>query len=192
MAPNRLRAIHAALDSPAGLEAAKAADILVCCADNNGARLLAAVTATLYHKILLDLGAGIFLEPATVSAPRPARRMGAELRLILPGDGCLLCRGNVTDYHQALREVFAHTQAAAPWWRQRAGSLRSLNQMAVGLGLRLLEDLAAERVAGSVWAKMEFDGAGRLSVGYPELPQPTEACPSCAKAGQGDFGSRSF
>ena len=187
VAPNRIQAIHAALDSPPGLEAVQSADIVVGCADSNGARLLAAVNATLHHKILLDIGAGIFL-PSEADGSTHGRHMGADVRLIVPGDGCLLCRGNLTNYHQALSELFSKAQSPAPWWRQRAGSLRSLNQMAVGLGLRLLEDLAAERINGSVWASLEFDGSGRVQVDYPNPPPATEPCPLCARAGWGQGG----
>jgi hypothetical protein len=64
------------------------------------------------------------------------------------------------------------------WRRERAGNLRSLNQLAVSVALRLWEDFVAERVTASTWAHVEFDPAGRLSVVYPAFTSAAH-CPLC-------------
>jgi hypothetical protein len=201
-------------------EAAKACEALFCCADNDAARLATAIIATLYHKVLVDIGTGICYRGASRGgsesreerqsetrtqttraipspwAPSPAlRMMGADVRLILPGGGCLLCSGHLTNYHQAVEDLCNHRPLSAlqrEWGQQRAGSLRTLNQLAAALGVQMLQDLVAERLEASTWAQVNFDEAGRLRVLYPQAPPTPDppACALCAKAGQGDEGLR--
>jgi molybdopterin/thiamine biosynthesis adenylyltransferase len=193
--------LNASVAHPTALSAAKAGDVLVCCADNDAARLATGLIATLYHKVLLDIGTGIFHERGEQGSafriPHSAirnRRMGADVRLIIPGDGCLLCRGNLTAYSQAVEDLCNHRPPArvqGEWRQERAGSLRSLNQLVAGLAVQMFQDLVAERIQGSIWARVEFDEAGQLEVRYPPI-QPTSSseCPLCAKAGLGDEGLR--
>lgn len=204
--------IAAPIAQPAALTATKGCDVLFCCADNDAARLATAILATLYHKVLIDIGTGIHFtttddpirngfDTPTATQPEPQseipnRMMGADVRLILAGDGCLLCRGNLTDYAQAVDDLCNHRPPAGlqieqrDWRRQRAGSLRTLNQLAAALGVQMLQDLVAERLQTSTWAHAEFDEAGRLAVEYPPMQQPAgaEGCALCAKAGLGDEG----
>jgi molybdopterin/thiamine biosynthesis adenylyltransferase len=167
-----------------GLVAAKQADVLFCCVDDPGARLAAACLAALYLRPLVDVGSGIFFEPG-------GRRMGGDVRLVLPGC-CLLCLGGVGDFEQARRELLADPGLVSPprvWRRQRAGSLRSLNGPAVLLALRLLEDLVGRRIVGSIWLHLEFTGAGipTLEQGQPSV---NHSCPLCALTARGDGGVR--
>lgn len=181
--PARYRAVTAPVRQPAALAALRRCRVVVCWADRDAARLAVGLVAALYHQVLLDIGVGI------EAGPGGDRRMGADVRLVVPGDGCLLCRGNLRDYPEALRRLGeSRAEPAASWPEQRAGSLHSLNQIAVGLGLRLLEDLVAERVGGSTWARLEFDAAGRLTVSYPPFGSPEGGCALCARAGMGDAG----
>ncbi len=92
------------ITNPTVLSAAKAYDVLFCCAGNDAARLATAILATLYHKVLVDIGAGIFYRNQ-ISLPHTSRTMDADVRLILPGDGCLLCRGNLSNYAQAVEDL---------------------------------------------------------------------------------------
>ncbi len=190
--PSIVPVVNPITDPPA-LNAAKECDVLFCCADNDSARLATAILATLYHKVLIDIGAGIFYRNQS-SPPHTHRTMGADIRLILPGDGCLLCRGNLSNYAQALENLCNYRVLAGlqqrEWNQQRAGSLRSLNQLAAALGVQLLQDLVAERIQASTWAHVEFDNAGRLTLNYPPAPQPTDVptCALCLKAGLGDQG----
>lgn len=181
--------------SSTALQAAKQCDLLFVAADHDAARLTAAIFSTLYHKVLIDCATGIQFPTPSSATSSPftqpsARVMGADVRLIVPGDGCLLCQGNLTNYMDAV-ETLCHqpmlTPALVDWRRQRVGSLRSLNTTAAALAVRLLEDLVAERLTGSVWAHLEFDAAGRLTVTYP-THSPSAPCVLCTKAGLGDAG----
>jgi len=183
--------------------------VIFCCADSDAARLATALVTTLYHRVLIDIGTGVFMEPSTAntgehgddgetarttgsarSSSLPLRRtMGADVRIIVPGDGCLLCLGNLRDYVRAVEDLCNHwslPESDEGWTRQRAGSSRSLNQMAAGLGLRMLEDLTAERLRESTWAHLEIADTSRLSVTYPQHGQTQDQCPLCARAGCGD------
>lgn len=186
----RIRSLPVSVQHPAAREACRDADVLCCCADNDAARLTAALLATLHHKVLLDIGTGIhFGEIRNPNSELQDRTMGADVRLILPGDGCLLCRGNLTQYARAVEDLVAHRAPAvleADWRRQRAGSLRSLNQMAVGLAVQMLQDLVARRLRASLGAHLECDPAGHATIRHPPLPKSGPSCPLCAKAGQGD------
>jgi molybdopterin/thiamine biosynthesis adenylyltransferase len=159
-------------------------DVLYCCADNDAARLATALLSTLYHKIHIDIGTGIH-------SPIGARRMGADVRVILPGDGCLLCRGNLTNYNQAIEDLCSHRSSVPhtrEWEAHRAGSLRSLNQIAVGTGIQMLQELVAERIHLSTWAQIEVDMEGKLQINYPDMPDSSEGCALCGKMGLGDDG----
>jgi len=191
--------IVASITDRDAIAAAIACDVLITWVDNDAAHLAAAILATMYHKVGIHIGTGIRFEPGQ-SAPAlnsqlstlSSRSMGADVRLIIPGDGCLLCRGNLTNYERAVEELCnprATANRPTDWRRQRAGSLRSLNAVAAGLGVQMLLDLVAERLQGSTWAHLEFDQAGRLSVTYPQIGQDNgQPCALCAKAGLGDDG----
>jgi hypothetical protein len=175
--------------SLSGLGAAKDADILVCCVDNPAARLATAFLAAIYLKPLLDIGTGILR--ATEAVPRGpfARRMGADIRLVLPGR-CLLCLGGIAGIERARTSLVHATSAyteedSPPWHRQRAGSLRSLNLAAVGVALRLLEDLAGGRIRRSLWLHLEFFEEG-IPVVEERPPQGTYSCGLCGLAAGGD------
>jgi molybdopterin/thiamine biosynthesis adenylyltransferase len=148
--------------------------ILWQCVDNDAARIQGGLVATAYHRVLIDVATGIH----TVNQ----RRMGADIRLILPGDGCLLCRGGLS---QGWKGLFPEVSQTRDWREQRAGSLRSLNQIAIGLALRLAEDLFAERLTRSIWLHLEFSADGMAQITYPPLEASGE-CLLCKKAGSGD------
>ena len=183
-----ISAVAASIAAPAAFDAAKACDVLFCCADNDAARLATAILATLYHRVLVDIGTGIFyrdspaeeqtsgraqqreglvqsaLSPAFSASQQPApRTMGADVRVILPGDGCLLCRGNLSNYAQAVEDICNHHEPADlqnQWSQHRAGSLRSLNQLAAALGVQMLQDVVSARLESSTWARIEFNEVG--------------------------------
>jgi hypothetical protein len=193
--PESLVPLVASVTSQAGLTASRGCDVLFCCVDSDAARFATAILATLYHRVLVDIGTGILTGTGATDqntgARRAVRRLGADVRLILPGDGCLLCRGDLRNYAGAVADL---TQPAVPaqppvaqdWRAQRAGSFRSLNQMAVAVGVQMLQDLVVERLPGSTWAHLEFDDHGRLAVQYP-TPAPRPDCPLCTRAGLGDL-----
>lgn len=166
------------------LLAAKACDAFFCCVDAAEARLVSTFLAAIYTKPLIDIGAGVFSRRG--HDHREMREMGADVRLILPGH-CLCCLGGIAGMDRARMALLKPDQASAfsvPWQQQRAGSLRSLNGIAVNLGIRLLEDLVAGPIRSSTWLHLEYDH------GIPTITQPatpsTNICPVCSLAGCGD------
>lgn len=187
----RLRALEADLSvrpilhsitSLEALPAVKASDVLIVCADNDGARWACGLLSVYYLKPLLDVGTGVLRNEG--------RERGADVRLILPGDACLACLGGVAHPEQvaitfrscADEERF---QAQRHWRQERAGSLRSLNLLAVSLALRLWEEFLRGSLRRSLWLHLEFDGRGLPSLRCHE-PAPSRSCPLCPLLGQGD------
>jgi hypothetical protein len=166
------------------LAALKSCDLLFSCADTDGGRLTAGLLASLYLKVLVDVGTGVF-RTADDGLVR-----GAEVRLILPGDGCLLCLGGVADPAAARAQLeSAETEAAAlsrqDWMRERAGSLRSLNQIAAGTALTLLERLAGEQQSRSVWLRILWEETAAPRVIATEDRALSPDC-LCQRLGHGD------
>jgi hypothetical protein len=167
------------------LRAVQACDVVFGGLDHDGARLALALLAILFCKPWLDVATGIH-------GLGDQRRLGADVRLLVPGERCLLCLGGLADPGSGRRVLTSadaeqEFHAARDWRRERAGSLRSLNHLAAALALRLWEDFVAERVTASTWAHLEFDPAGRLAVTYPSPPGPA-ACQLCALLGAGEEG----
>lgn len=200
--PCQVAAISESMHAPGAVQALKRADVLISASDSDAARLGAALLSTLYHKVLLDVGTGVLegAERSSISAeadsvareggPAPTLMMGADVRLVLPGDGCLLCRGGLTNHAQAVLDLASHRPARSTTRldaARRIGSLRSLNQLAVATGFRMLEDLVAMRLIASTWVRLEYDERGRIGVRYPE-PRVNGACSLCQNAGLGDEG----
>jgi molybdopterin/thiamine biosynthesis adenylyltransferase len=75
------------LDSTA-LDAAKSADVLLGCVDNHGARLTLNHLAVRYLIPFLDAGTG-----ARMGADGRPAQVGGQVQLVVPGRGCLECRG---------------------------------------------------------------------------------------------------
>ncbi len=181
-------AVAASVTARRALDALAGCDVLCCCADRDSARLATGILAALYLKPLLDLGTGV-LHPGAGDAPS----MGADVRLILPGEGCLLDYGGVAEMgeaQQSLRSAWAEaaSRAGRGWQRERAGSLLSLNQIAVGLALRLWEDLVAERRRAGTWLRLEFDRQGQPVLRALPPGQEPGPCPLCRHRGAGDAG----
>jgi len=193
-------AAHLRLDRPAlevdplpvsathlrALAAVAEADVVISAPDRDSARLAAAYLAVLHHKPLLDLGTGILLRDGR-------REMGADVRLVWPGR-CLLCTGGVRDELDARarlasadaeRELFTRPR---DFRAERAGSLNSLNGLAVCLALRLLEDFIAGRVRrNGCWLSLNCSEDGTMAIRYPELPATSRDC-LCRHAGLGEDG----
>jgi hypothetical protein len=165
-----------------GLASLKPADVVACCADNGAARLATALLAALYLKPLLDVGTGVL-----PGAGGRGRRVGADVRLVLPGC-CLLCLGGVADRDAALQALRGEPIAAEGGFRrERLGSLRSLNAVAVGLGLRLLEEFVAGRRSEGAWLRLETDHTGLPALERRPAAQ-SPSCRVCALACAGDAG----
>jgi len=179
-----VEALAQSITNVRALRAVEECDVLFCGVDHDAARLAVSALSVLFLRPLIDVGVGIHGAGAT-------REMGADIRLLLPGEGCLLCVGGLSDEagaRAALRSADSELGASAgqDWRRQRAGSLRSLNELAASLAVRMWEDLVAERLSTGTWLHLEFDDAGRLSVVYPSPPR--SACSLCRLSGRGEVG----
>ena len=189
----RIHAIDSSLVTKEGIDAAKNARLIFLAVDDDAARLTAAILSKLYHIILIDAATGIRNRTESQSKPDPAAiQMGCDIRFIIPGDGCLLCRGGLANYQGAV-EAILHNQYQQPqteWTQQRLGSLRSLNQTAVSLAVRMLEDCFRGALTTSTWLNLEWQ-QGRLQINYPKSSQNVE-CSLCRYSGEGDKGLQWF
>lgn len=172
-------------------EALKQADVIVCAVDAPAPRLATGALAASYLKPWLDLGTGVFQEgPQGMGHSRrhgvAHMQMGADIRLVLPGHGCVLCWGGLAAAPQGLRE-WEQGAGLVDWHRQRAGSLRSLNMLAVATGLRWLEELIMGRLTESQWQRVEINQQG-LAEWRTMNPRRDPACGLCAQVGRGDVG----
>ena len=165
-----IEAVVSPVMGPGGRHALANAEVVVCCVDNDAARAFVGSWARRYGLVLLDLGTAVRREG-------PRWRAGADIRLLLPGDGCILCRGGLADP--------AARGPAADWRTERAGSLRTLNGTAANLGLGLLEQLLFGRLQGSTWLRLEIDESGIPLVTRIASP-PVQDCPGCAETFQGE------
>jgi len=183
-----VRTINQSITHRHSLCAVKESDFVFTFVDHDSARFAASIIATLYCRPLIDVATGIH-------GHGDRRRMGADVRLTLPGR-CLLCLGGLHDERNAQRILSsAHEEtvfyANRQWQQERTGSLASLNHVAVSMGIRMLEDLIAERIQDSTWLHLEFLPSGRLVTSYPETSQgdADEPCPICGQiSGLGDDG----
>jgi hypothetical protein len=78
----------------------------------------------------------------------------ADVRCMLPRDACLECWGGFrwqqdAEYELNRRPSELRRSGPASWRDERAGSLITLNSVAVGAALQLYLDSAAERSSGS-------------------------------------------
>lgn len=160
--------IAAPAESALALQAISDCDAIVTAPDRGRPRLLATWCAMAYGRVLLDVGTGVFGSGASFVA-------GADVRLLLPGGPCLLCVGGL--------DLARHRET--DWRRARAGSLRSLNGMAVGYAMFLLERLVAGDVSSTTWSRLQLGGDGGLEVVRPSFAARA-GCQVCASAAVGD------
>lgn len=140
------------------------ADLIVCAPDRDRARLAASMAALATMRPLLDLGTGIFDDEER------GRLAGADVRLVLPGDGCLLCGGALS----------IERESDVDWTAQRAGSRRSLNQLAVAQGVELLVAYRSERIRSSSWVRLVLGEDGGVdSTAQAWVTDPN--CPLCSR-----------
>ena len=177
-----MECVVASITRGAGYAALQDRDVVFGCVDHDAPRLALNLGAVLHGLPLVDVATGIL-------GKGQERRMGADIRLTIPGERCLLCMGGLGDPHSA-RDVLSSAEVeqrfyeSRDWRQERTGSLRSLNQLAASLAARLWEDFIGERVPTSVWQHVEFDSSGQLSTTQP-TPRPQLDCPLCRLAGLG-------
>jgi molybdopterin/thiamine biosynthesis adenylyltransferase len=169
-----VQTVVASVSSPGALATLRRYDAIVTAPDSDGARFAAAMIASLYHLVLLDVGVGVRRSGAVTTG-------GADVRLIVPGDhACLACYGGVRSLTGAISEI-THPAPAVPWHQQRAGSSRALNRQATGVAVALLQDLVSERRSRSTWIRIDDTPA----MHNMEPVRDRAAC-MCSRAGWAD------
>lgn len=154
-------AVNRPLDSSRPDPTAGRPDLLVTCVDRDAPRFRAAVWARRRLVPHLDIGTGV------TRLPTGERQLAADVRLLLPGAGCVRCVGGLGDPDQAEYELYAPPGALprrpADRWDAggRLGSLVTLNGLAVSAGVQSWLDLLGGSLAGSVWHRLRWrPGAG--------------------------------
>jgi hypothetical protein len=176
----RVSRLAASILEPQALRAAAQADVLISATDDDVARFAVAVVASAFQRVHLDLGSLASLDAAQ------GTQLGADVRITVPGDRDLCCLGGFAD--GAALEVWAlgrPQQPLARWQDAKAGALSSWSAMVAGLGMRLLEDLAAERLQQSHWCRMTQGGPERSPRVQDLSAAPDPYCPLCAVGGRG-------
>ncbi len=142
------------------VSAVATADLVVSAPDDDRTRLRAGGLAyTLALQPHLDLAAG---------TDQATGRAGADVRLLLPGRGCLLCLGGVADPLGR-----PPTSGTAP---------RVINGMAAHLGGQLLLDwFARPWFARSCWVRVRTGRDGGVSVTRQDAARPQTDCPWCSR-----------
>ena len=152
-------------------------DLICTCVDHDTARLAAAQFANRWCKVHLDIGTGVFHAESE-------RLAGADMRLLLPGQACVICFGGVRNLEEARYEVAgppgAMRRGPRPEWNDgRAGSLVTLNSIACNLGVQIYLDLVAGRVNESLWCRVALENDGRAAISYFTSPAPS--CSICSR-----------
>ena len=162
----------------------KEADLIITAVDRDEPRWIAARLASLYLKPHLDIGTGIF-------EAHGERVMGADIRLLVPGEGCICCVGGLRQSEDALYNLNRPSRALArgthtEWHEQRMGSLITVNSTAIGAGLQLWLDFMSGRLSGTTWLQLEWSTIGHPQF-HTEAVNPFASCPVCGQRGLGDF-----
>jgi molybdopterin/thiamine biosynthesis adenylyltransferase len=145
------------------VERVRCADLIVTCADSDTPRLAAAMLASRLLKVHLDVGTGV------TSDESGERQIAADVRLFVPGPGCVACVGGLPDEEHARYEVLAPPGAlrrarSRPWHQQRAGSLITINAMAVSVAVQLWLDLLGGHLPGSHWSRLRWHPGRGLEI----------------------------
>ncbi len=147
------------------VEQARNVDLIVSCVDNDTPRLAAAMLAHRFLKVHLDVGTAVMTDE---SAP-DRRTLTGDVRLLLPQQGCVCCVGGLSREVDARYELMtppgALPRRAKPvWHEERAGSLITINALAVSTGLQLWLDLLAGTVRNSQWHRLQWQNGFGLEV----------------------------
>jgi hypothetical protein len=182
-------ALRYALPDPRTLEGLRRSDLIVTTTNRTMPRLAAALLASAYLRVHLDISSGIFALPTGL-------QRGAATRLLLPGDACACCRERMRQLEEAREELDFPFAEARPrhrprWSEERAGSLISVNAAGVSCAMQLWLDFLAGRLASSTWLRLEWEEDGRLTASRIEQ-SGEQSCPVCQACGQGDFRFSAF
>lgn len=173
-----VRAVARPLDSTHPTPSDGRLDLVATCVDQDAPRLRVAHWARETLTPHLDIGTGV------TRSPDGGRLLAADVRLLLPGLGCVSCVGSLRDLDQAEYELYAPPGAlprrpAEPWdARGRLGSLATLNGLAASVGVQSWLDLLDGPLAGSVWHRLRWRPGTGLEANAA-LVTAAEGCPVC-------------
>lgn len=176
-----LRALDVASPAAGALIAATDGAI-VTAVDNSRALLWANAWALALGRVHIVIASGL---------SGPGGLAEAELRVLLPGEACVLCAGGLAE---SLERVLAglsepHAPRNAPFSEERPGSLRSWSVLAGHHALRALEQVAAGRVRHSLFRRLTEQDDGGLRVEERAVLKPVGGafggveCPMCRQLG---------
>jgi hypothetical protein len=167
----------------ASLEKLESVDLIVTAADGDLARLAAARWANDHCRPHLDVGTGVFATESDSSVTdqrgnqqrAPSFRKGLDVRLTLPGDACVSCLGGLRDESGARKQLaippgMLTSDRRTAWHERRAGSLATLNAIAVNLAIQQWLDLLAGDIRSSRWTRMEWTLDGQLNLAVQTTP----------------------
>lgn len=155
-------------------------DLLVTCVDDEIARRHAAGVAVRYLLPHLDIATHV-----TTGSGLGSLELQADVRLVLPGEGCLECiGGGETTAETREFQRFAPMGSLSPDQlrrldhQQRLGSLVTLNSLAVSIGVQAWLQFSRGELTGSVWHRVTWRSTIDLGneSGYVSGLSP---CPVC-------------
>lgn len=155
------------------------ADLLVSCVDNDSARLAVSLAAREQLTPHLDIASSIQHQADGTLA------ITADVRLLLPGEGCVACVGGVDDLDRCLYDLAsphpALQRGTRPnWQQQRAGSLITINGLAVSTGVQAWLDLCSGQHLTSSWHRLQWLGGTGLVVNQGPVAA-ADQCPFCRR-----------
>jgi hypothetical protein len=166
-----VEAIAESIASKYALQSIRSVDMIATCVDNDSARLCAGLFSQLYMIPHLDVATGIYSRAGGIQG-------GGDIRLILPGNSCMLCTGGIANIE---RLVENHK-----WRARRDGSLRSINQISVGFAIHLIERWLMEDIQErSIWLRLEWEKGAHPRINSQQW-QKRRRCPLCSCFGRGD------
>jgi hypothetical protein len=145
---------------------------IVTSVDNSRALLWADAWAKALNKVHIIVASGL---------SSPGGLAEAEVRVLLPGEGCVLCAGGLAEPLDLVRENLSKTHAPrdGSFEAERPGSLRSWSVLAGHQALRALEQVAAGRVRHSLFRRLTEQEDGGLRVEDRAVWRPM-GMPDCA------------
>ena len=160
-----------------GKDACRESDIIICCDGDDFSRYTASFLGAAYLKPVLDISTHISCTENSIN------KISADIRLYLPGDACIQCMGAIksqNNYSGISKDGTNNDENYNP-----NISLRSLNQIAAHIGVRMIEDYISGRITTSRWVMVEFDSNGKMEAQTFDGFKKQWNC-LCQKKGKGD------
>ena len=167
----------------------KAVDVIAGCVDNHGARLILNYLAVQYCIPLIDAGTGVQVETMEIES-----QVGGQVQAVLPGRGCLVCRGFIDPVRAAFDLAPASVQederAHGYGSDDPAPAVVFLNGVVASLQVSWIADLLGARFADAAThtttsAILIYDALNHSLTPVTAFVDPY--CATCGAAGVGGF-----